>query len=176
MANKIVQFKDDSGDLVPVLAVDNGDGTFSLSVDAALEVGSLTIGKVDQGAAGVADWKMTLDSEDVITKDGGPYQNLTRTFTQNDDISTARDITTAPTAGQKIKAMDVWVSVDTECYVTIQMETSGNVLAGAYVPANSTVPFTLRGMLKGDAADKKLQMKSSVAAKGACTAIYYSEA
>lgn len=108
--------------------------------------------------------------------DAGPAQEVTRTFTQNNDISTARDITVAPAAGQKIKAMDVWVSVDTACYVTIQMETSGAVLAGAYVGANSTVPFTLRGMLKGDAADKKLQMKSSVASKGACTAIYFSEA
>lgn len=108
--------------------------------------------------------------------DGGPSEEVTRTFTQNDDISTARDITTAPATGKKIVAMDVWISVDTTCYVTIQMETSGNVIAGAYCPANSTMPFTFRGMLKGDAIDKKLQMKSSVASKGACTAIYFSEA
>ncbi len=109
-------------------------------------------------------------------KDGGLGMTITRTFTQNNDISTARDITAAPTAGQKIVAIDCWVSVDTAGYVTIQMETSGNVLAGAYVPANSSIPFTLRGMLKGDTADKKLQMKSTVASKGACTCIYFSEA
>jgi hypothetical protein len=71
--------------------------------------------------------------------------------------------------------MDIYISVNTTCYVTIQMETSGNVLAGAYAAANSIVPFTLRGYLKGNAADKKLQMKSSVASKGACTAVYFSE-
>lgn len=59
MADKIIQFQDDSGDLVPVKAVDNGDGTYSLSVDAELEVGSLTIGKVDQGNAGVQAWLIT---------------------------------------------------------------------------------------------------------------------
>lgn len=108
--------------------------------------------------------------------DAGPAQSVTRTFTQNNDISTARDITVAPATGQKIVAMDVYVSVETACYVTVQMETSGNVLAGAYCAANSTVPFTLRGYLKGDAADKKLQVKSSVASKAAVTAVYFSEA
>ena len=32
MADKIIQFYDDSGDLVPVKAVDNGDGTYSMLV------------------------------------------------------------------------------------------------------------------------------------------------
>jgi len=108
--------------------------------------------------------------------DSGPAQAVTRTFTQNDDISTARDISAAPASGQKIVALDVYVSVDTAGYVTIQMETSGNVLAGAYMAANSTIAFTLRGLLKGDAANKKLQVKSSVASKGAVTAVYFSEA
>jgi hypothetical protein len=123
-----------------------------------------------------ASVELSLDGQVIAGKDAGPSQTVTRTFTQNNDISTARDITAAPTAGQKIVAMDVYISVDTACYVTIQMETSGNVLAGAYCAANSLVPFTLRGYLKGDAADKKLQMKSSVASKGACTAVYFSEA
>lgn len=110
------------------------------------------------------------------TKDAGPNQTLTRLFTYSADISTARDITAAPTAGQKIVAVDVLISVDTAGYVTVQMESSGNVLAGLFMPANGAAQVTLRGMLVGDVADKKLQMKSSVASKGACTCNYYSEA
>ena len=109
-------------------------------------------------------------------KDAGPAMAVTRTYTQNDDISTARDITAAPGAGLKVVATDIVLSVDTDCYATIQMETSGNVLWGGYVTANSPVQLTLRGLLKGDAANKKLQMKSSVAAKGACLCVWYPEA
>jgi hypothetical protein len=148
------------------------DGKLPVNVAAlpALAAGTNNIGDVD--VASIAAGTNTIGA----TRDAGPSQTVTRTFTQNDDISTARDITAAPTSGQKIVALDVYVSVDTACYVTIQMETSSNVLAGAYCAANSIVPFTLRGYLKGDAADKKLQMKSSVASKGACTAVYFSEA
>lgn len=109
-------------------------------------------------------------------KDAGPVQSVTRLFTTNADISTARDITAAPAAGQKITAIDILISVETACYLTVQMETSGNVLWGGYMQANSVIQLTPRGYLKGDAADKKLQMKSSVASKGACTCIYFSEA
>lgn len=112
----------------------------------------------------------------VSGKDAGPAQALTRTFTKNDDISTARDITDAPEAGLKAVATDIAISVDTDCYLTIQMETSGNVLWGGYVSASSPVQITLRGYLKADAAAKKLQMKSSVAAKGACTCVWFTEA
>jgi hypothetical protein len=66
MTNKIIQFHDDSGDLVPVKAVDNGDGTYSLSVDAALEASSLTIGEVDQGTGGASAW---LTAESLVTVD-----------------------------------------------------------------------------------------------------------
>ena len=92
MANKVIQFLDDSGDLVPVLAVDNGDDTYSLSVDAALEVGSLTIGKVDQGDAGAQDWKVTLDNETLVVKE--------LTFSTATVASGQITVTTAGTAVQ----------------------------------------------------------------------------
>ena len=106
----------------------------------------------------------------------GCSQSITRQYTYNADISTARDITGVPNAGQKIVATDIYVSVNTECLVTIQMETSGNVLAGAYMAENSTVAFTLRGYIKGDTAGKKLQVKSSVASAGVVTVDWFAEA
>lgn len=111
-----------------------------------------------------------------VTLDGGSSQSLTRQYTANADISTARDITNAPGAGLKVVATDIYISVNTEALVTIQMETSGNVLAAAYMTENSTIAFTLRGYLKGDTANKKLQMKSSVASAAVCTCVYFTEA
>ena len=64
-----INFYDDAGDAIPVLVVDNGDGTYSISVDASLEVGNVTIGEVDQGGAGSEDWKVTLDNE-LVTISG----------------------------------------------------------------------------------------------------------
>ena len=116
------------------------------------------------------------DQSAIHVEDAGPSQTVTRTFTYNADISTARDITAAPTAGQKIVAMDIIISVDTSCYVTIQMETSANVLWGGYMTASSPIQLTPRGYIKADLADKKLMMKSSAASKGACTCIFFSEA
>ena len=110
------------------------------------------------------------------TQDAGPSQTLSRLYTPSADFSTARDVTAAPTAGQKVVALDIVVSMATACLATVEMETSHNVLAAAYLPANGTMVFTLRGLLKADAADKKLQVKSSAASAGVVTAIYYSEA
>jgi hypothetical protein len=66
MADKIIKFYDDSGDIVPVKAIDNGDGTYSVSVDAELETSSLTIGEVDQGTGGSSAWLIT---ESLVTVD-----------------------------------------------------------------------------------------------------------
>jgi hypothetical protein len=108
--------------------------------------------------------------------DNGPSQTLTRTYTASADMSTAAAITAAPTSGQKIVLMDVLISVDTAMSFSLQMETSANVLAKFYLPANGTMQVTLRGFIKGDAADKKIYGKASVAGNVAVTAVYYSEA
>lgn len=87
MANKIVRFFDDSGDLVPVLAVDNGDGTFSISVDTEISVSGVSIGEVDQGSAGTEDWKVTLDGE-TVTVVSPPFSTATQ-ITGQITVSTA---------------------------------------------------------------------------------------
>jgi len=112
---------------------------------------------------------------DTVT-DGGPSWTPTRTYTTSADMTTAAAITAAPTAGNKIVADDILVSTDTAMLFTIQMETSNNVLAAVRLPANATVPITLRDALKGDAADKALYGKASASGNVYITACYHSEA
>ena len=152
------------------IAVTAGAGTTVRSVDKAGIQHQVVV--LDLGGAGAE----SLLTTSLPTKDAGPNQTIVRTHTQNDDISTAREITAAPTGGQKIVLVDAIFSVDTDCWFTIEMETSGNVLWGGYVAARTPMQLSPRGYLKGDAADKKLMMQSSVAAKGAVTVVYFSEA
>lgn len=109
-------------------------------------------------------------------KDGGPSQSLTRTFTTSANMTTAAALTAAPTSGQKIVLMDFIISVDTAMTFDLEMETSANVLAKLYLPANGTMQVTLRGFLKGDAADKKIYGKASASGNVSVTAVYFSEA
>lgn len=146
--------------------------------------------KVDVGAEGVADpltagqktkansVPVTLASDQgpIDTKDAGPAQNLTRTYTESANMTTAAAITAAPNAGEKVVLMDVLVSADTAMNFSLQMETSNNVLAKVFLPANGVAQITLRGFVKGDAADKRIFGKASVAGNVAITAVQFSEA
>ncbi len=109
-------------------------------------------------------------------RDAGPSQTLARTCTVSADMTTAAAITPAPASGQKIVAVDNLVSTDTAMSFTVQMETSNNVLAKVYLSGPGTAQLTLRGYMKGDAADKKLMGKASDAGNVAITAITFSEA
>jgi hypothetical protein len=110
------------------------------------------------------------------TSDAGPAWALTRTYTTSADMTTAAALTAAPTAGQKIVAADILISSDTAMLFSVQMETSANVLAAVRLAANGTAHITMRGQLKGDAADKKLYGKASAAGNVYITAVYFSEA
>src|SRR3990170_4546229 len=150
---------------------------------ASIAAGNNNIGNVD--VASIAAGDNNIGNVDVVTlpalatgtniigatKDAGPNQTITRTCTTSADMQTAADITAAPTAGQKIVLTDLILSVGTTMSLTIQMETSGNVLAKVYMAANSTVQITLRGFLKGDTADKKIQCDASAAGNVAITAV-----
>lgn len=126
-----------------------------VDVVAALPAGSNTIGN---------------------TKDAGPSQTVTRTYTASADMTTAADITPASAPGQKIVAMDILVSTDTTMNFSIQEETSATVFAKVFLPASGSAQITLRGYLKAAVADKKMQGKASVAGNVAVTAITFSEA
>lgn len=110
------------------------------------------------------------------TTDSGPAWTVVRTYTTSADMTTAAEITAAPTSGQKIVADDILVSTDTEMLFTVQMETSANALHSLRLPANGTAQITLRDGLKGDAANKKMMGKASVAGNVYITACYHSEA
>jgi hypothetical protein len=109
-------------------------------------------------------------------KDNGPHQDVTRTYTESADMTTAAAISPAPGTGKKIVAMDILVSTDTAMNFTVQMETTGNVLAKVFLPGPGTAIITLRGFLKGDANNKKLFGKASVAGNVAVTAVTFAEA
>lgn len=108
-------------------------------------------------------------------KDNGPAWTVVRTYTESADMTTAAAISAAPTSGQKVIGDDILVSSDTAMNFKIQMETSTNVLAKVFIPANGTVPITLRDGIKGDATDKKLFGKASVAGNVAITVCQHSE-
>lgn len=136
--------------------IENDDGTESLVV--------VPFGSVGVTAAAAA-----------ATKDAGPSQSLTRTYTNSADMTTAAQITPAPATGQKIVAMDILVSTDTAMKFSIQMETSNNILTEVYLAANSSAQITLRGFIKGDANGKKLFGKASAAGNVGITVVSFSE-
>lgn len=108
--------------------------------------------------------------------DRGPSWTVVRTYTTSADMTTAAAITAAPTGGQKIVADDILVSAAVAMEFSVQMETSANVLASIFLPASGTAQITMRDFIKGDAADKKLYGKASIAGAVRVTACYHSEA
>ena len=154
-----------------------------VDVVAALPAGTNAIGKlaansgVDIGDVDILSLPALPAGTNTIgaTRDAGPVQTVTRTYTASANMTTAADITVAPTNGQKIVAMDIVVSTDTAMNFSIQEETSATVFAKVFLPANGSVQITLRGYLKAAVADKKLLGKASVAGNVAITMIYYSE-
>lgn len=138
---------------IKIKAVDNGDGTYSVA----------TAGGSSSSVIGA-------------TKDAGPYQTVTRTFTASSNMTSAAALTVAPATGQKIVLMDVLISTDTNMLFDLEMETSGNILAAFYLPSGSFIQPTLRGYLKGDTADKKIYGKANVAGNVKVTTVYFSEA
>jgi hypothetical protein len=113
----------------------------------------------------------------IPTYDAGQgFPEIVRKYTASADMTTASAISNAPAKSKKVVAVDILVSSDTAMSFTVQMETSANVLAKVFIPASGTVPITLRGLIKGDAADKKLMGIASVAGNVSVTVNHYSEA
>ncbi len=124
---------------------------------------------------------VTLSTDtDVIggTKDAGDAYTPTRTLVSSADISTAVDASAAPTSGQKIVVVDVFISVGaTALRVDLLEETSGTVILSGYFPANSgIVQLTPRGLLKLPTADKKLRAQASAAGNVRIVTLCRSEA
>jgi hypothetical protein len=113
---------------------------------------------------------------EMIVYDGGLYFKPSRKAVASADMTTAADITDAPAAGQKVLADDILISADTAMRFDVVMETTGNVLASVFLPVNGTAQITLRAGLKGDAAGKKLQGKTSAAGNVRVSTAWHSEA
>lgn len=128
------------------------------TIASALPAGTNNIGDVD--VASVAAGSNTIGN----TRDAGDAFTPTRTNVSSADASGgAVDASAAPTLGQKIVVVDVLVSADTAMRVDFKIETAGTVIFSIFLPANGTVQFTPRGLLKLATADKKLQVQTSAA-------------
>lgn len=133
--------------------------------------GVLTVDGLPLGTADNGDGTRAL----LVTQSPAAVpQTLTQTYTASANMTTAAAITPAPASGEKIVAVGIQVSTDTAMNFSVQMETSANVLARVFLPANGDYTITLR--LKGDLADKKLFGKASAVGNVSITAITLSEA
>lgn len=140
--------------------VENEDGTFS---EAMVEIGD----------TGLTDEQLRATPIEVTVVSDPEVKVLT--YTASADMTTAAAITPAPATGETIVGYAIVVSTDTEMSYTVQMETTGNILAKLFVAANSTTTIAIPGGLKGDVANKKLFGKASVAGNVAVTVLHYSE-
>ena len=139
-----------------------------LAANSGVDIGDVDVTSLPALAAGTA----SIGS----TKDNGPTQTVTRTYTASADMTTAAAITPAPTGGEKIVLMDLLISTDTAMNVLLEEETSGTDLDRIYLAANTPVPVTMRGyQIKVATADKKITAKASVAGNIAIKAVTFSE-
>lgn len=202
MANKVVLFHEiGTGKPVPILAVDQGDGTFLLGVDAAdVVVGDITVTSVpikDAVTATLANVdapaSLTSSSKTLAVHDPAPSAQVVNPgafdasfvesfgvsgamFTSADQSAAAAAVTDAPSAGKKLVITDIVISVGaTAQTITLTEQTSLTVKGKYYVPANTTIIIPFRGKFKLDTADKKLMVQSSAAGNIAVGALYYSE-
>lgn len=166
MANQTLRFiSPDGGSVIPVKAVDNGDGTYSLSTSSG---GTSTINVTG-----------TLPISGP-TYDAGPYWTsvlgVTGSAVMSSNITGSVAITDVPTTGQKIVVTDVLISVDTAMNILLQEETSNKVIAKIFLPANGIAQWTPRSKVKLSTANKRLMAQASVTGNVGITAQYYSEA
>lgn len=110
------------------------------------------------------------------TKDNGPQWTSVYTYTTSADMSTAANITAAPTGGQKLVITDILLSADTAMLMEFKEETSGTVIGAVRIPADGIVQITPRSKWKLPVADKKLQGDSDASGNVYITVFYYSEA
>lgn len=129
--------------------------------------------KIATGADGVANDATLVNP--LPTSDAGPAWTSVFTYTASADMTTAADLTAAPTGGQKLVITDIILSSDTAMLFEFKEETSGTVIGATRIPEDGVVQFTPRGKWKLPVADKKLQGEASVAGNVYVTVFYYSE-
>lgn len=115
----------------------------------------------------------------VVAEDNGPawtsVWGVSGAAVVSADMTSAANVTDAPTSGQRIVVDDIILSADTAMNVLFEEETSGTDLLKIFIPANGTVQITPRGKFKLATANKKLTAKASAAGNIAITVTYHSE-
>lgn len=139
-------------------------------------------GYVDGLETLVTSTNTKLDSLITGTKDAGPSWTsawgVSSAPVASSDMSSAANVTDAPTSGQKICIDDIILTNRTtgalEC--TLKCETTAAVLIGPLqLPGNSSLQITPRGKLKLATADKKVTATWSAAGNVNVLIGYHSE-
>jgi hypothetical protein len=91
-------------------------------------------------------------------------------------MTTAAAISPAASGGMKLIADDILVSAAVAMEFSIQQETEATVFASVFIPANGTVPITMRDGLKTATAVRKFFGKASVAGNVRITCCTHEEA
>lgn len=130
-----------------------------------IKAGTAILGKVaiDQVTANANEVVVKSITAGSSVQDGGPAAGAgTMQAPFHGDFSTAADVSTAPTTGQKWVVTDIFISTAAAAEVSLKEETSGTVVFGPILmPANGYAQFTPRGKLKLPTADRKVQGFSS---------------
>ena len=141
-----------------------------VDIASALPAGTNNIGDVD--VLSIAAGSNTIGG---VTDEGEGWTS-SYTYTTSANMTSAADITAAPTAGQKIKVTDIILSSDTATLFQFKEETSGTVIGAVRIAADAAIQLTPRGGWKLATADKKLQGQAADAGNVYVTVFYKSEA
>lgn len=126
----------------------------------------------DQSALQIAAGANAIGS----VKDNGPANAPSPIVLDNVAGAGTVDLTAAPGAGLKICIDDLTISVDTTCRVTLIEETSLVVRGSWFLLANTPFPMCcMKDGIRCVVADKKMRIKTSVAANLSATGGYHSE-
>jgi hypothetical protein len=144
-------------DVVSIAAGDNNIGNVDLA--SAIPAGTNNIGATtDAGSAITVSWGVS----------GAPVESA--------DMTTAANVTDAPTAGQKLVLVDAFIGVSAAMNILIEEESSGNDRLRLYFPGAGNYQVTPRAKFKHAVANKKFTCKASAAGAVSITFAYYSEA
>ena len=115
------------------------------------------------------------NEEPLAVKDAGFGLGVTQKFVSSANATGGIDLTDAPETGKRVAIIDLFISTNTAMIIYVRMETSGNNLAAFALAANSTLVFSPRAYLRGDAVDKKIRLVTSVSGIIGATVTYFSE-
>ncbi len=170
--------------LATYMAANPGKGPVESAVEVILDNLSLApptaVANPGTDATQAVAVQGVTNGKPVPVSDAGPAWTTSNgiagaRFTSVDQSAAVASVTDSPTSGKKLVITDIIISVDTAMRVDFTVESSATVIETIYMAANTTVNVITRGKRKLATADKKLQVKTSVAGNISVNAFYYSE-